>query len=120
MFLLKTRISTPRWRECKAFYESVFGMKVAEEWDNPGDRGAILAFANGKQEAFLELYEVTQEHDLAGLSLQFKTPSIGEFLASLPRSIPYDGPVSRPWGSTYLYLRDPAGTLVVVFEGDGL
>jgi catechol 2,3-dioxygenase-like lactoylglutathione lyase family enzyme len=120
MFTLKTKISTPKWRECVAFYEGVFGMKVAEAWDEPDDRGAILTFREGKQEAFLELYEVNEEHDLRGLSLQFKTPSITDFLASLSKSIPYEGPVRRPWGSTYVYLRDPAGTLVVVFEGDGL
>ena len=28
-----------------------------------------------------------------------------------------DGPVTRPWGNTYLWIRDPDGVRVALFEG---
>ena len=117
MTTLKTKISTPKWRECQAFYQTVFGMVIAEAWDEPGDRGVILAFENGRQEAFVELYDTDATHDFSGLSLQFRVDDLDHFLESLPDSIAREGPTPRPWGSTYVYLNDPAGVPIVVFEG---
>ena len=117
MTSLKTKVSTPLWRECVAFYGSVFGMVVAEQWEEHDDEGAILAFANGQGEAYLELYQSDHAFDVSGISLQFRVPDIQTFLRSLPIGLEYEGPSLRPWGSTYVYLRDPAGVLVIVYEG---
>lgn len=114
---LKTKVSTPVWRECVAFYRRVFGMVVAEQWEEPDDQGAILAFADGRDEAYLELYLSDRTYDLSGISLQFKVPDLQAFIQSLPDGLAYEGPTRRPWGSTYAYLRDPAGVLVIVYAG---
>lgn len=114
---LKTKISTPRYRETRAYFERVFGMVVAEEWNDPGDTGVILAFPGGRQEAFLEVYHAEDESDFDGLSLQFRVGSLAEFVATLPEDVAREGPVARPWGSTYLYLRDPNNIQVIVYEG---
>ncbi|MDH3493326.1 MAG: VOC family protein [Acidobacteriota bacterium] len=116
-FTLKTKISTPRLAETLDFYKTVFGMVVVEEWDAPDDKGVILALGNGRNEAFLEIYDTAVEHDFSGLSLQFKTDDLNAFIRSLPDGIENDGPKLRPWGSTYLYLRDPNKILVIVYEG---
>lgn len=116
-FALKTKISTPRYLDTRSFYERLFGMTVAEEWDEPGDRGVILSLPEGRQEAFLEVYHVDEPSSLGGLSLQFRVDSLDEFLAGLPEDVPYEGPTPRPWGSTYLYLRDPNDIQVIVYEG---
>jgi catechol 2,3-dioxygenase-like lactoylglutathione lyase family enzyme len=113
---LKTRISTPDYLSTRAFYERVFGMVVAEEWDEPGDAGVILAFKNGKHETLLEICRVDHAMDFSGLSLQFRVGSLSDFMATLPSEIDSQGPQPRPWGSTYLYLRDPNGILIVVYE----
>ena len=92
-------------------------MTVAEEWDEPGDRGVILVFPGSRQEAFLEVYHVDEPGGLDGLSLQFRVESLDDFIASLPKDVLYEGPTPRPWGSTYLYLRDPNDVQVIVYEG---
>lgn len=117
MISLKTKISTPQWRECQAFYEQTFGMIVAEAWDEPADKGVILALRDGRSEAYLELYDTRTTHDLSGLSLQFKVDDADAFVRGLSSNVSYEGPKARPWGSRYVYLRDPAGVSVIVFEG---
>jgi catechol 2,3-dioxygenase-like lactoylglutathione lyase family enzyme len=116
-YSLKTKISTPKYQETRSFYERVFEMIVVEEWGEPGDVGAILGFSGGLQEAFLEVYDVDVEKEFDGLSLQFRVDSIADFQAALPDHIKFEGPTERPWGSTYLYLRDPNDIQVIVYEG---
>lgn len=91
-------------------------MTVAEQWNDPGDVGAILAFPEGSQEAYLEVYFVEDQRDFGGLSLQFKVDSLGEFIKTLPEDIDFEGPTARPWGSHYVYLRDPNEIQIVVYE----
>ena len=116
-FSLKTKISTTRLRSTKAFYERIFRMSVVDEWDNPGDAGVILAFGNGRREAPLEIYRAERPLEHAGLSLQFRVERLADFMATLPDDLEFDGPTERPWGSTYLYLRDPNDIQVIVYEG---
>ena len=116
-FSLKIKISTTRYPETREFYEQVFGMRVAEEWDDPGDRGVILTFSQRKDEAFLEIYDVNQQHSFAGLSLQFRVSQLDEFVKGLPDSMSFEGPTPRPWGSTYLYFNDPNDIQIIVYEG---
>lgn len=117
MASLKTKITTPELASTAAFYRRVFGMQVAEEWDEPGDRGVILSFEPSDGEAYLEIFHGDDTFDFSGLSLQFKVENLIEFRASLPAGIDYTGPTLRPWGSTYLYLRDPNDIQVIVYEG---
>ncbi len=114
---LKTKITTPKFAETCAWYERLFGMIVAEAWDEQGDRGAILVFPGGQGEALLEIYHGETPADFTGLSLQFRVDDLEEFRRALPADVPYGGPNKRPWGSTYLYLRDPNDIAIVVFEG---
>jgi catechol 2,3-dioxygenase-like lactoylglutathione lyase family enzyme len=116
-FSLKTKISTPLIAETQRFYQTVFGMVVVEEWDSPNDKGVILAFDKGVGEAMLEIYFAETSWDFSGLSLQFKVEDLRSFLKTLPQGTEYEGPKPRPWGANYLYLRDPAGILVIVYEG---
>ena len=32
--------------------------------------------------------------------------------------VDFEGPIDRPWGNRYLFLRDPSGLRVVLYEGD--
>ena len=99
------------------FYERVLGMTVAEEWGEPGDVGVILALPQGRQEAYLEVYCVDEQKNFEGLSLQFRLDNLTGFMATLPEDVEFEGPTLRPWGSTYLYLRDPNDIQIIVYEG---
>ena len=114
---LKTKITTSRLAATRDFYVESLGMRVIEEWREDQDVGCILALGTGQGDAYLEIWEGSQPSDFSGLSLQFRTEDLARFGASLPAGIQARGPVKRPWGSTYLYLTDPNGISVVVFEG---
>lgn len=114
---MKTKITTSHVAETRAFYESVFGLSVVEEWDEQRDSGVILEFPDGHREALLEIYAGPGDQNFAGLSLQFRVSDLESFVASLPIGTSFEGPNRRPWGSTYLYLRDPNGIQVIVYEG---
>jgi len=117
MASLKTKITTPRLADTRAFYESLFGLTVVEEWDEPGDKGVILQFPDGHREALLEIYDGQGTQHFVGLSLQFRVDDVESFIASLPAGVSFEGPDRRPWGSTYVYLRDPNDIQVIVYEG---
>ena len=114
---MKTKITTPRLADTRAFYESLFGLTVVEEWDEPGDKGVILQFPDGHREALLEIYDGQGTQHFVGLSLQFRVDDVESFIASLPAGVSFEGPDRRPWGSTYVYLRDPNDIQVIVYEG---
>ena len=114
---LKTRLSTPRLQETRNWYARVFSREALEEWDEPGDRGVILAFPGGHAEALLEIYHDEASRDFSGLSLQLRVGNLAAFKEGLADDVQYEGPAARPWGSSYLYLRDPNGIRVVVYEG---
>ena len=116
-FSMKTKISTPLFDETVSYYRDVFGMAAAQAWDKPDDKGAILVFRDSRDEAFLEIYDSPEQFDFSGLSLQFRTDDLDAFISSLPENIEYTGPRARPWGSTYLYLRDPNDIMVIVYVG---
>jgi catechol 2,3-dioxygenase-like lactoylglutathione lyase family enzyme len=114
---LKTKIITPLLSETRDFYVSCLGMQVVEEWQEENDVGCILAFRGERQEAFLEIYQGPAAVSFASLSLQFRTEDLEGFRGLLPEGIQACGPVERPWGSTYLYLTDPNGISVIVYQG---
>jgi catechol 2,3-dioxygenase-like lactoylglutathione lyase family enzyme len=114
---LKTKIITPLFLETRDFYVSCLGMHVVEEWQEEDDVGCILALPSKRREALLEIYRGPTSVGFAALSLQFRTEDLESFRALLPHAIQVRGPVERPWGSTYLYLTDPNGISVIVYEG---
>lgn len=114
---LKTKITTRLLAETREFYVTCLGMCVVEEWREADDVGCILALAGDGCEALLEIYEGSEAGAFGGLSLQFRTEDLASFIDTLPAGTEVRGPVERPWGSTYLYLTDPNGISVVVFEG---
>ena len=114
---LKTKIITPKLTETCEFYVTCLGMRVVEEWNEADDVGCILALNSDGREALLEIYEGMHSDGFSGLSLQFRTEDLSAFKESLPATVECRGPVPRPWGSTYLYLTDPNGISIVVFDG---
>lgn len=117
---LKTKIITPRFEETRDWYRDLFGMAVVEEWDEPADKGCILALRSAKSEALLEIYHGEVPFDFRGLSLQFRVADFHAFRELDEPRFASEGPVDRPWGSRYLFFTDPNGISVVVFSGSSL
>ena len=116
---LKTRIETPFFHESIAFYTELLEMTVLESWDEQGDIGAILGLGSSTAgEAFLELARVETAKRYEGLSLQFRVHDLGDIADKLRGHVEFRGPEERPWGSVYLYLQDPTGIQVILYEGE--
>ena len=114
---LKTKIITLRFDETLAFYAGLPGLTLIEQWDEPDDKGAILGFTGGAEEAFLEIYAGPAPDDFAGLSLQFRTEDVDALLGELGERYACEGPADRPWGSRYLCLTDPNGIRLIIYSG---
>jgi catechol 2,3-dioxygenase-like lactoylglutathione lyase family enzyme len=112
---MKTRIDTSAFEESLAFYRDIIGLPVVSAWNDSGDRGVIL----GREGGYVELGFVdAPTGTLEGLSLQFQVNDIDAFAISVGDRWDHHGPEVRPWGSTYVYLTDPNGVAIIVFEGD--
>lgn len=116
---IKTRIDSDEFAETRAFCGEILGLEVLAVWDHGDDAGCILGFSTVGSTGFLEIGgSDIPRAGLEALSLQFRVADIDAFAKSLAGKWPIEGPVPRPWGSTYLYLDDPNGISVIVFEGD--
>ncbi len=114
---LKTRISTPHFEQTQSFYQDLFGLVVVEDWDEPGDRGVILALDDQRIDALLEIRRAGDEARFDGLSLQLRVADVEAFIARVRDRVVFEGPKARPWGSRYVYLRDPNDIQVIVYDG---
>ncbi len=70
--------------------------------------------ANG----FLEIASVHEQTELTRTCLQFRTDNMDDFIIKLAGICEHSEPEEKPWSSTYVYLRDPAGNRVIIFEAD--
>ena len=100
------------------FYSEYLGMAVLESWDENGDRGVILGLDSlSDGQAFLEFgYEATPQNN-DGISVQIRVSNLLVIMEKLRGKIEFSGPDERPWGSKYIYLKDPSGIQVILYEG---
>ncbi len=115
---IKTRIETDRFDETLHFYSKVLDLQIIREWNEEGDTGAILGLTNVDADGFLEIASVLDKTDLTRTCLQFRTDNLDDFLIKLAGIYEHGKPEEKPWSSTYVYLTDPAGNRVIIFEGD--
>lgn len=125
---LKTTIRTKSFDVSKMFYSTILNFNVVEEYDdNDGSRGCILRIGSEESNAFVEISEIETKHDYFNSSfkndfindkidLQIKTNSIVYWAERLKKLWKVRGPVNRPWGSQYLYLRDPDGLQIIIYQ----
>lgn len=114
---IKTRIETNRFDETLGFYAGILGLRMVHEWKDGADAGAILGLSDADADGFLEIASVPETNELTGVCLQFRTDNLDAFLESLPGNCEFSRQEVKPWGSTYVYFRDPNGNRVIVFEG---
>lgn len=89
-----------------------------EEWAHTDDCGVIFRIGDAGGGAYLEIYEGETDTPDAylGAGLQFRVADVDAFTAGLKGKWPCEGPKDRPWGARYLYLRDPNGVAIVVYD----
>jgi len=115
---LKIRINTPLLEQSRFFYADLLGMKVIESWDEGDDKGVIFGLAGGAQgQAFLELGYAQSPGHYQDISVQIRVNNLEQIIAGLAGKVDFSGPKLRPWGSKYLYLKDPTGVAVILYEG---
>jgi uncharacterized glyoxalase superfamily protein PhnB len=51
------------------------------------------------------------------ISIQIRVNDLDEVMNKLRGNVDFSEPEERPWGSKYLYLTDPSGIQVIVYEG---
>ena len=126
---LKTAIRTRDLEAAKAFYTQILDLEIEEEFDDGnGSRGCILRIGPPQSNAFLELSEISQAHSYYQrafseklendkIDLQIRTLNV-DYWASRLKESSWEawGPADRPWGSRYLYLKDPDGLQIIIYE----
>ncbi|MEM9686503.1 MAG: VOC family protein [Bacteroidota bacterium] len=123
---LKTVIRTKDFDASKHFYTRILNLEIVEEYHGE-NRGCIMRFGNRESNAFLELSEIPENHYYFNASfhryvendkidIQLKTDSVDDWADHLKEKWEARGPVDRPWGSRYLYLRDPDGLQLIIYE----
>ena len=116
---LKTRLETSLFKESVVFYTEIIGMTILESWNEADDKGVILSLCPPSEIAvYLELAPADNVRVYEGLSLQFRVSNITTTADRLRGKVEFRGPEKKPWGSTYIYLKDPTGISVILYEGD--
>jgi catechol 2,3-dioxygenase-like lactoylglutathione lyase family enzyme len=132
MHSLKTMLRCRNIAASRHFYVDLLGLSVVEEWDDPHDKGCIVGFGprGASSGGFLEMLAVDPDHPkhraafegpVASdkIELQIRVDSVDAWAERLEGTLGMEGPVTRPWGNRYLWIRDPDGVRVALFQGSG-
>lgn len=125
---VKTVIRTKDFEASKKFYSEILGLKIVEEYsEEKGVQGCILRIGKNSSSSFIEISAIHPDHyyfnssfgkniENDKIDLQIKTNSIDYWENYLKGKWKARGPVDRPWGSRYLYLRDPDGLQIIIYQ----
>ncbi len=125
---LKTLIRTKDFEASKNFYTQILHFKIIEEYDDEdGSRGCIVRIGQENNNAFIEISEINKDHPYFDesfsqnigndkMDIQIRTDSIDYWAVHLKEKWDARGPIDRPWGSRYLYLRDPDGLQIIIYQ----
>ncbi|WP_109300257.1 VOC family protein [Aquimarina sp. AU474] len=125
---LKTVIRTKDFNASKRFYTQVLNLEIVEKYnDGDGSQGLILRYGSENSNAFFEISEISSDHyyhqkpfddklENDKIDIQLRTENIAYWASHLKEKWIARGPVFRPWGSQYLYLRDPDGLQIIIYQ----
>ena len=125
---LKTVIRTKNLEASRIFYTQVLNLQITEQYnDGNGSKGIIVRFGPEDSNAFLEISEITDNHSYYQeafsenfendkTDIQLRTVNIKYWATRLKNKWKARGPILRPWGSYYLYLRDPDGLQIIIYQ----
>ena len=125
---LKTVIRTKDFEASKIFYTQILNLEIVEEHDDGnGSKGLIMRFGPEGSNAFFEISEIMDDHEYYQeafseniendkTDIQLRTDNVKYWATRLKEKWNARGPVLRPWGSHYLYLRDPDGLHIIIYQ----
>ncbi|WP_169301349.1 VOC family protein [Pontimicrobium aquaticum] len=125
---LKTLIRTKDFEASKTFYTQILNLEIIEEYDDGnGSKGIIMRFGPIGSNAFFEISEISDNHSYYQeqfsknlendkIDIQLRTDNIEFWAMRLKEKWNARGPILRPWGSQYLYLRDPDGLQIIIYQ----
>ncbi len=124
---LKAVIRCRDYAASREFYTTILDLAIVEEWDQAEGQGCILAVGEGEARGYIEVagqpttrsheddsYARPVSHDK--IDLQLETESVDAWAERLRGRWPFEGPVDRPWGQRYLWVRDPDNVRIALFE----
>ncbi len=99
----------------KRFYTEILEMALVEEWDQEEGKGLIVTSKGCA--GYIELSE-SQAAEGPGerVELQLRCPSLSACIRRLADRWEFEGPVERPWGHNYIWLRDPDNLRIAIYE----
>lgn len=121
---VKFTIRTRDFEKARWFYEDILMLPRVEEWDETTDRGIIFSVGRG---GLIEISEIRPDNEnhrpdfeeamaTDKVDMQLKTADVDAWAVRLAAADwPHNGPVDRPWGARYLYVRDPDGVKIIVY-----
>jgi catechol 2,3-dioxygenase-like lactoylglutathione lyase family enzyme len=125
---LKTVIRTRDFSTSKHFYSEILQLRMDEEYDDGnGSKGIIFRIGSENSNALIEVSEISQDHDYYQpgfdnsfldnkASIQIRTDNIDYWAKRLHEKWQARGPILRPWGSQYLYVEDPDGLQIIIYQ----
>jgi catechol 2,3-dioxygenase-like lactoylglutathione lyase family enzyme len=124
---MKFTIRTAGFEKSIRFYSEFLGLESIESWNEKTDRGIIFEIGDSARIEISEVYAQDENYrkEFAEIlksekvDIQLKVDELGHWIKKLEKhNWPYRGPVHRPWGSTYVYLKDPDGVKIILFQGE--
>jgi catechol 2,3-dioxygenase-like lactoylglutathione lyase family enzyme len=125
---LKTVIRTKDFDISRDFYTRILKLGISEEYDDGGAKGCIVELGTEPNNAYLEISEIKKDDDYFQadfarksqtdkVDMQIRTEDVDYWAKRLKENDwPARGPVLRPWGFRYLYLRDPDNLQIIIYE----
>ncbi len=123
---LKTLLRSRDLEASRRWYAEILRLEVTEEWDEGDDRGFVVSF--GPRGGLLEVLaagradpspgrpEAGATRALDRFELQVRVDSVDAWARRLAGRVRVEGPVTRPWGNRYLWIRDPDGIRIALYE----
>jgi len=123
----KTIIRSHNFEASKYFYTSLLELRIVEAWNDPDLSRCILQIGGKRGTSFIEIQAIGKNNTLYDsafdehfvndkMDLQILTNDVDYWANKLKGKISIRGPVDRPWGSKYSYLRDPDYLQVIIYQ----
>ena len=112
----------------KSFYTEILNLEIIEEYqDEDGSRGCEMRVGEKGSNALIEISEIPKDNSFYDTSfsqnfennkvcIEIKTDAIDYWAKRLKEKWKARGPVPRPWGAEYLYLRDPDSLQIIIYQ----
>lgn len=124
---LKIVIRCKKFEASHAFYSTILGLDVVQEWSEDQGRGCVFGFGERESGGCIEIYEMTtrdkryspafmQSFQNDKIDVQLGARSVDLWVEKLGGKWPFEGPETLPWGQRWIKLRDPDNLLVAIYE----